>query len=527
MRPLFKHSFSIPLLSGTLLGLSYTGIGLALFCFVAFALLLLYHEQHIKQGKSIHSFGIWIYFCFALFNTIACSWISVASVFGGLSEIFINSAIMTTPWIIYAWAHRLKGHTIAKLVLLVLWLGMEYMHTHWELAWPWLHLGNSFAFQPWLVQWYQYTGAAGGTAWLLLLAISADAVRLQWSTSSSQRAKLTETAMFLFLLIVPIIISVSLHASSIQDASTKNIMIVQPNFDPYGEDGHTYRSRLASLIEQTDAAMDSSVQMILWPEVAVEGGLWENDLAQRPDFQPVLDLSARWPVADIIVGASTYRLLADSANTATARSLPMGGMYDAYNSLIHVRNGHIQSIRHKSQLVLGVEKIPFPEIMRYASSTIDWLGGSVGSLGSDDSLIVFSTRDGGRVASLICYESVFGAFASSQQASLITIHTNDGWWGNTLGHRQHFAYSRLRAIEAQRYVGRCAYNGISGIIAPDGSVVQQLPYMTAGVLRAEVPLMAATTFYQHNGDFIGRWATFFSIIILVYLAVQSKIGTRR
>ena len=523
----FKKTYILPVTAGIFLGLSFTGLGIGFLVAAAFALLLIYHRKSVEAGKSIYTFCSGIYLSFFIFNLIACSWITLASIFGGLSEILINSAIMSVPCILFAWAYRLKGRGVAKLMLLALWLGMEYLHTNWELEWPWLHLGNAFAFWPELVQWYRFTGVAGGTAWLLLLALSADAVILRWISHASVRIKATESALFTAILTIPIIISLAMPESSETAEHSEDIVAVQPNFDPYGNDGLSHRNRLSKLISQTQSAMDSNVTIVLWPEGAVEGALWENNLTERSDFMPVLQLSKQWPGAEFIVGASTFRRFHIEEATATSRKLPTGGEYDVYNSLIHLRDGQIIGVRHKSKLVLGVEKIPFPGLMQYAASFIDWLGGSIGSLGSDDSLISFVSGNGDRITSLVCYESVFGEYAASQPSSLLTIHTNDGWWGNSLGHRQHFAYAKLRAIETQQYVGRSAYNGISGIINADGKVIQQVPYRTAGTARAIVPMLSSITFYQQNGDFIGRWASFLSIILTIYIFVQSQISRRK
>lgn len=515
-----------PLTAGALLGLSFTGIGTGLFAALAFFLLLAYHQQIQDSPRAAKSFSIGIFCAFLLFNTIACSWIMNASIFGGMSEILINSALMAAPWLVFAWAHRIKGRSIAKLCLLVTWLGLEYLHTNWELAWPWLHLGNSFASQPALVQWYRFTGVAGGSAWILLAALSADAVRIRWQQAAPLRVRATESSILACIIIVPIIISFTLSCKPEHGSSTLRLLAVQPNFDPYENDGSTSDSRLSRLVQMTDSAMTDSTGLVLWPESAVEGNLWENNLAQRPDFAPVLALSQRWPHAQFIVGAFTFRRFAIDSATATARPLPGGGMYDAYNSLVQVQDGKIIAIRHKSQLVLGVEKVPFPAFMQHLTAFVEWAGGSIGSLGADTSLVAFRTAGNETVSSLVCYESVFGAYAASQPASLITIHTNDGWWGNTLGHRQHFAYARLRAIENQRYVARSAYTGISGIIAPDGSVIEQLAYETAGTVTADIPLRHQRTFYSQTGDFIGRWAAFLACLLMLYLFVQSRIAKR-
>jgi len=47
-------------------------------------------------------------------------------------------------------------------------MGYEHFHLSWDLAWPWLNLGNALATAPQLIQWYEFTGVRGGTLWIIL-----------------------------------------------------------------------------------------------------------------------------------------------------------------------------------------------------------------------------------------------------------------------------------------------------------------------------------------------------------------------
>ena len=72
-------------------------------------------------------------------------------------------------------------------------------------------------------------------------------------------------------------------------------------------------------------------------------------------------------------------------------------------------------------------------------------------------------------------------------ADIIAIITNDGWWGNTPGYRQHENYARLRAIEARKQVVRSANTGISCFIDPAGRSDRPQPWDTTAVIRHVVP----------------------------------------
>jgi apolipoprotein N-acyltransferase len=101
-------------------------------------------------------------------------------------------------------------------------------------------------------------------------------------------------------------------------------------------------------------------------------------------------------------------------------------------------------------------------------------------------------------------------------ANLLTIITNDGWWKNTPGHRQHLLYARLRAIETRNWVARSANTGISAFIDPRGNLVSTLGYDKRGVLKAEIaPTQNKLTIYVKYGDWLFQLFCLFTIIILV------------
>jgi apolipoprotein N-acyltransferase len=137
---------------------------------------------------------------------------------------------------------------------------------------------------------------------------------------------------------------------------------------------------------------------------------------------------------------------------------------------------------------------------------------------------VFPISDSMRVAPVICYESIFGGYLSKffrQGANLIAVVTNDGWWGNTPGYQQHFAYSRLRAIEFRAPVLRSANTGISGFIDPQGRVVHRSGWWQPAVVRHQLPQPRQTlTLYARYGDSIGRLAAFLSVVFFLATLVQ-------
>ena len=140
------------------------------------------------------------------------------------------------------------------------------------------------------------------------------------------------------------------------------------------------------------------------------------------------------------------------------------------------------------------------------------LGGTVGSLGLSTERTVFTNRfNGVKFGVVVCYESIYGDFMAGfvrNGAQILFIITNDGWWGHTDGHRQHFSFAVLRAIETRRCIARSANTGISAFVNQRGDIIQSTAYWKPAVIKETLLANDAVTFYVKYGDYIGRIALF-------------------
>ena len=126
----------------------------------------------------------------------------------------------------------------------------------------------------------------------------------------------------------------------------------------------------------------------------------------------------------------------------------------------------------------------------------------------------------------VCYESVYGEYCAGyirKGARLMTVITNDAWWGDTPGYKQHFSYSCLRAIETRRDIARCGNTGISAIIDQRGEVLSRTPWWQPAVLTGTVNLNSQQTFFVRHGDIIGRICTFMFLLLMLALLVRLAI----
>ena len=110
-------------------------------------------------------------------------------------------------------------------------------------------------------------------------------------------------------------------------------------------------------------------------------------------------------------------------------------------------------------------------------------------------------------------------------ADFLAIVTNDAWWNNTQGHKQHLSYARLRAIETRRDIARSANTGISAFINAKGEITKSLVYDTQGALAGSVTLNEKQTFYVLAGDYIARIAIFIALFVFLITFFRRKKTT--
>ena len=110
-------------------------------------------------------------------------------------------------------------------------------------------------------------------------------------------------------------------------------------------------------------------------------------------------------------------------------------------------------------------------------------------------------------------------------ANALFIITNDGWWGNTPGHRQHLSFASLRAIETRRSIARSANTGISCFVNQRGDIQKATKYWEQDVIKKEINLNSEITVYSRFGDYFGRISSFISVMFLL-LAIVFGIKNR-
>ncbi|MFL5752369.1 MAG: apolipoprotein N-acyltransferase [Bacteroidia bacterium] len=513
-------SLSLSILSGALLGLAWLPSCTALI-FFAFVPLLLAEENLSNSfdakrkklkltGLSFLSFFIW--------NLASTWWIVYASAGGAAMAVFSNSFLMCTVFMLYhnAAARINKPWTI--WLLIPLWMGFEYLHTIWDISWTWLTLGNVFAFQNSWVQWYEFTGTCGGTLWVLLVNILITKLILKMPVPKKELTR--QSLIIIGFLAFPLCVSFFLTGESKQKAKGIDVMVVQPNVDPYNDKFVLEPEiQLEALLKQLEGKLDANVDYLVLPETFLTENIWESQLQESYSIQFLKEnIIKKFPKLKIVSGANTLYAYKNEKPSVTARKFSnTDEYYDYFNSAIQIDSTPVVQIYHKSKLVPGVEKMPFPTLFKPLEKLAIDLGGTTGSLGIQEERTVFSSGSV-KIAPVICYESVYGEFVGGylkKGANLIFIVTNDGWWEDTPGYKHHLAYGALRAIETRTPIARSANTGISCFIDRNGMVSQATGWWEKAVIRATLQPNDELTFYVKYGDLLSKAATILAIAIIL------------
>ncbi len=499
--------------------------------FVAFLPLLIIEDQLSQQkasNKSIVFFG-YAYLSFLIWNASTCWWIMHATLVGMILVVFLNACFMAMVWWLFHSFKRIFNTRVSGLALITIWLAFEYVHHYWDIGWPWLTLGNGFANHVKMIQWFEYTGVLGGSLWVLLVNLIS--FRLYKYFFKDDRLELIKQAVIVFLLIlIPIVYSWWIFSSYKEKGKRIEVVVLQPNIDPYTEKFESISpfEQIARLIELTDSLVTESTRYVVAPETAIPP-VWENDsLASHQYIIPFKEMIDRYPNLQFIVGATTRKSFHPNEEMpgTVRKDVDKDLYYDVYNSALQIDKRTEVQIYHKSILVSGVEKMPFSKYLSFIEDYIIDLGGTTGSLGSQSEPSVFNGLDSVVIAPVICYESVFGGYLTKyvkKGAELIFIITNDGWWKDSPGFKQHFSYARLRAIETRRSIARSANTGISAIINQRGEVIQYTDWGVKTAMKGEVNTNNELTFYVRYGDFIGRISSFMAVMLILFLISQRGI----
>ena len=502
--------------SGLLLSSAWPTWGFAPLAFIGLVPLL-WLEDRVAQGENGRFF--WpVYFGFLVWNIITTWWIWNATP-AATAAWLLNALFMAIVfWLFHLTKKKVCNNPWGNFFLIPYWMAFELLTYHWAAKWPWLNLGNVFSMRVSWVQWYELTGVAGGTLWVLLINTLVFNI-ISFIKRQQTKNAIINVGICLTFLATPIIYSKAVYRHYEDQGEDTEVIVVQQNCDPWNEQFDTdfYDEVIQNNIKLSEPLITPKTRFIVSSESAIQEGIWLHETENVRALKQLRNYIRKHPQAALVIGGTTYEWVPRGMeDDFPARQVgDSDKYYYCHNSALLIDSTARLQLHNKSQLTPGVEAIP--EWMGFLKNYSITMGIARGTLKTDAESKV-QTFGGHKVGVPICYESAFGEYVGTfckKGADLLFVITNDGWWGDTPGYRQHFEFSKLRAIENRRCVARSANTGRSGFINQRGDVIQQTQYWVPDAIRATLKANTKVTFYAKHGDYLSRIAVYLAFVLLL------------
>lgn len=518
------------ILSGLLLALAWPTYGFPVLLFFGFVPIL-YLEYKLRSSNAqffkLKVLG-YSYISFVIWNLITTYWLYFSTPFGGAFAILVNSLLMALVFLLYHIVAKRTNFKASSAFLICLWIVFEKLHLNWEFSWPWLNLGNGFSTYINWVQWYEYTGVFGGSLWVWIVNIAIFKAVLLYKEHKKNEILIRHSIKVALLIVVPISASYIILGNYTEGIDKVEAVILQPNINPYTEKYNTTDTRIGELlVKLSDSLVTENTDLLIAPETVFADG---TALSQFRNSEAVYfgnQLTKKYPKLNFLSGISMFDRFNDPEKVGKQSNvIGPKDWYNDYNSAFFLNSKIDPELYHKSKLVVGVENFPYQNILKpiLGNVMID-LGGTVAMKTTQENREVFKLNSAQATAPIICYESVYGEYVTGyvkNGANFLTIITNDAWWGNSQGHKQHLSYASLRAVETRKSVVRSANTGISAFIDETGKVIQSLDYAKRGSIKSEITVNNKQTFYVKHGDYIARIAQFLALFLFLFSVIKYK-----
>jgi len=398
------------------------------------------------------------------------------------------------------------------LVLALALAAAEWLRGHVLTGFPWNVLGYALTWPLPLLQSAGLLGIYG----LTLIAVPMFAAPLVLAADAAP-GRARRGAVYRALAITTLPLALLLCYGAIRLATAPNgvvagvkIRIVQPSV-PQREkwrpdkQAQIFRDHLDLSGVDAAGAPDglAGITHVIWPEAAMP-------------FLPLEHPEALQAIGEML--PDTVFLLTGALRRELGAERPAGTPVPAYNSLLVLDGrGLLHSVYDKTHLVPFGEYLPWQPMLESIGleQLTRWRGGFSEGPTPRPTLKVPGLPEAG---GLICYEAIFpgvGASSASPPALLVNV-TNDGWFGNTTGPRQHYHQARVRAVEEGLTLVRAANNGISAVIDGNGRALVMIGINVRGSIDSAIPVPRSRPVYAVLGEavFLGISLLFVGILVL-------------
>jgi apolipoprotein N-acyltransferase len=508
----------LPIITGILLGLSALPSNLYLLSFCAFIPLFIAAKKALRAKRPLLIFSLQLFISLVIFYLWVGHWIlktaDLSFLIGLL--IVIPYVLLISPYILL----KKSDNKFAFIYFIAAWLSAELIQSHFQLGSPFYNLGNNLGANPKLIQWYEFTGATGGTLWILAVNVALFSLISELKKNKTKWLKTSAVSVSIFLL--PTIFSVINYNTYKEKGQLSEVLIIHPSTDCYNV---KYQINIYELMDIYLGIMmpqlTEDVDYVLLPESAITNAGWVADLNNNLVFDHFHKQTVNYPNLKLITGAINYEKILDVEKINGYKKMPgirysknYKAWYYTYSTALLVENNTLTQMRAKEGLVPFQEYAPYPLIIpRLSPVGIDFQFSK-----RDQNQQVFTSGNGQKTAALICYELVYGnLFAKTVRngAEAFFVLLNEGWYSDPKVPQQFLQLSRIRAIENRRDIAHCSNLGISAFINQRGDIVAKTESKQPGFLKREIKMNRTRTIASAFGNYLGILAIFIAAIIAI------------
>ena len=451
----------------------------------------------------------------------------------GVALLLVYPCVMLIPSTLYYSAKKVFPKFDALWFFPIFWVTLEYLLTLTDLRFPWLLLGHGLAKFNLFIQGADIIGTNGLS--LVVAYINVLLFKSFYKTKENNKYNLKPLLIAAFIFVCLMIYGI--YKASSFKVSEKNLTVgmVQPDVNPWDKwaDGNL-NDKLNLYLKLSQKCIDENAELILWPETALSvyafGGGYHSIENLIFKFLDTNQVSLLTGMPHIIYFDDKDNLPEDAKYSEQGKYY-----YATYNAVIGLNPGS-RNVQYygKMKLVPLGERVPFVDQFAFLGDLLKWGVGITGwNIGKDTTVFnIYNNKiDSVKVGGLVCYESVDPVFVTAfvqKGAELITVVTNDSWYGKSSGPYQHKDFAMLRAVENRRSVVRCANGGVSCIINAKGEILAETELFTKTTLVGEVPIQNEQTFYSQNPLILPVLCSVFSLWIfgmniLIWLKKKLKM----
>lgn len=390
-----------------------------------------------------------------------------------------------------------------------LWVAVETVRGSWPVSgMPWGRLSYAVAGTPWAeaLPWYGFSGVS------LLLALSG--TTLAWLVLGGWRSRRT-ALVAVAAVTLPVVAAVVVPWSTQRDGSV-TVAAVQGNVPGTGNDlVAVHREVTRNHVEATVALADRVASG--GQGSAAPAGVAQPDFVLWPENSTAVD-----PVRDAEVNAGIREAVA-----AIGVPVLVGGIVDGLADDEVLNQGIVwDPVTGPGERYTKRHPVPFGEYIPWRDTLFT---GNFSALRQIPRDMASGTRQeplrigGALVADAICFDIAYDDGIHDQVGrggQLLVVQTSNASFMGTHQIEQQFEITRLRAQETGRYVAVAAVNGVSGIIDPEGTVLDSAAARTQDVLVREVGLRSGLTPAVWMGPWPGRAFVALALLGLLLAAVR-------